>query len=86
MIEVKLGSDGLGDLDLFLATAGIKTANFDREQALIARTAFHRFSKGRHPAGLNLGDCYSYALAWLRDEALLYKGSDFIHKDIRPAL
>jgi ribonuclease VapC len=86
VIEVKLGSDGLGDLDLFLATAGIETVHFDREQALIARSAFHRFGKGRHPAGLNLGDCYSYALAWLRDEALLFKGSDFIHTDIRPAL
>ncbi|EDY38446.1 hypothetical protein CPCC7001_1325 [Cyanobium sp. PCC 7001] len=86
VIEVKLGPDGLDDLDLFLATAGVETVAFDHDQALIARAAFQRFGKGRHPAGLNLGDCCAYALARVREAPLLFKGRDFVHTDIRSAL
>jgi len=57
------------------ATAGI-------EQARAARTAFCRFGRGRHAAGLNYGDCFSYALASVRGEPLLYKGDDFSLTDI----
>jgi ribonuclease VapC len=49
---------------------------------LIAREAFRRFGKGRHKAGLNLGDCFSYALAKRTGEALLFKGNDFALTDI----
>ena len=45
-----------------------------------------RFGKGRHPAALNYGDCFSYALAKSRNEALLYKGNDFPKTDLTPAL
>ena len=55
---------------------------FDSDQALIARSAFHRFGKGRHPAGLNLGDCFSYALSRACDAPLLFKGQDFRHTDL----
>ena len=48
--------------------------------------AFRRYGKGRHRAGLNIGDCFSYALAKAMDLPLLFKGRDFIHTDIRPAL
>lgn len=82
VIEARIGSDGLRDLDLFLATAGIVIVPFDSDQALIARSAFHRFGKGRHPAGLNLGDCFSYALARACDAPLLFKGQDFRHTDL----
>jgi ribonuclease VapC len=81
-----LGSDRLDHLDLFLSTAAIETVSFDLEQVLTARNAFPRSGKGGHLAGLILGDCYSCALAWLRDKPLLFKGSDFCHKDIRRAL
>jgi len=56
------------------------------DQAHAARQAFHDFGKGRHPAGLNLGDCASYALARLRDLPLLFKGNDFPRTDLTAAV
>jgi ribonuclease VapC len=52
----------------------------------LARQAFLDFGKGRHPAGLNFGDCFSYALAKITGEPLLFKGEDFKQTDITPAL
>jgi len=77
VIESRLGADGLRDLDTFVERAGIEIAAVDLEQANVARRAFSRFGKGRHPAGLNYGDCFAYALATVRGEPLLYKGEDF---------
>ena len=54
------------------------------EQALVAREAYRDFGKGRHRAGLNLGDCFAYALARVTGEPLLFKGGDFGHTDIKP--
>lgn len=54
--------------------------------AEIAIDAFRRFGKGRHRAGLNIGDCFSYALAMAPGQTLLFKGNNFSHTDIRPAL
>ena len=54
----------------------------DDEQAYVARDAFRHYGKGRHPAGLNLGDCFAYALAKTLREPLLFKGVDFSHTDI----
>jgi ribonuclease VapC len=51
-------------------------------QAELARQAYRDFGKGRHKAGLNLGDCFAYALAKEMDEPLLFKGDDFRHTDI----
>lgn len=56
-------------------------------QARIAREAYRRYGKGRgHPAKLNFGDCFAYALATAFDEPLLFVGNDFVHTDVRPAL
>lgn len=56
------------------------------QQSMIARAAYRRFGRGTgHPADLNFGDCFSYALAKELDEPLLFKGEDFIHTDIEPA-
>jgi ribonuclease VapC len=56
------------------------------EQAAVARTAYRDFGKGSgHPAQLNFGDCFAYALATVTDRPLLFKGDDFVHTDIRPA-
>lgn len=55
-------------------------------QARIAREAYRDFGKGRHRAGLNFGDCFSYALAKERGEALLFKGDDFCHTDLEAGL
>ena len=54
-----------------------------REQAIVGREAFRKFGKGRHPAGLNFGDCFSYALAHITAEPLLCKGNDFRRTDIK---
>jgi ribonuclease VapC len=55
-------------------------------QARIAREAYRDFGKGRHRAGLNLGDCFAYALAKEKGETLLFTGDDFCHTDIEPAI
>ncbi|HEX5759031.1 MAG TPA: type II toxin-antitoxin system VapC family toxin [Thermoanaerobaculia bacterium] len=82
VVEARHGAEGLRDLDLFLAKASIEVVDVDVEQARVARTAFSRFGRGRHAAGLNYGDCFSYALASVRGEPLLYKGGDFSLTDI----
>lgn len=84
--EVRHGAEGIRELDLYLATAGIETLAVDRAQALLARDAFRRFGKGRHRAALNFGDCFSYALAKALDEPLLFKGGDFELTDITHAV
>ncbi|MCP9785157.1 type II toxin-antitoxin system VapC family toxin [Cyanobium sp. N5-Cardenillas] len=86
VLEARFGPDGQGDLDVFLAAAEIEVVSFDRNQAELARLAFRRFGKGRHRAGLNLGDCFSYALAKSLAAPLLYKGDDFIHTDLASAI
>jgi ribonuclease VapC len=71
--------------DEFLAGSRIGIAAITPELALSARDAFFVFGKGRHPAGLNFGDCFSYALARQLDAPLLFKGSDFSKTDVRIA-
>jgi ribonuclease VapC len=85
VLEGRRGDDAGSDLDLFLQRASIETVAFDQEQLLLARAAFRRFGKGRHPAGLNFGDCASYALAEWSGEPLLFKGTDFAATDVVPA-
>ena len=82
VIEARFGAEGVRDLDLFLSRAGVETLSVDAEQAQLARHAFSRFGKGRHPAGLNFGDCFSYALATSLSEPLLFKGRDFALTDV----
>ena len=86
VIESRFGPEGLRDLDLFIEQAGIEIAAVDTEQAYAARRAFSQFGKGRHEAGLNYGDCFSYALAKVLGESLLYKGEDFRQTDVTPAV
>ena len=87
VIESRYGPEGVRDLDLFLAAAGAAVIAVDADQAEVARRAFSRFGKGRHPAALNFGDCFSYALAVTRAEPLLFKkGADFDHTDVEPML
>ena len=79
------GADSWAALDALVARAGIQIVAQDAGLAAAARDAFLRFGKGRHPAGLNLGDCAAYALAKERDLPLLYKGNDFAQTDLRIA-
>jgi ribonuclease VapC len=82
IIESRYGSNGVRDLDLLIAKAAIVLEAVDAEQAHLARQAFRLYGKGRHPAALNFGDCFSYALARLSAEPLLFKGKDFSLTDI----
>ena len=85
IIESRYGADGVRDLDLFLERAGVELAPVDEEQARQARRAFTRYGKGRHPAALNFGDCFSYALSVTLGEPLLFKGDDFAQTDVSRA-
>jgi ribonuclease VapC len=78
----RYGLGGLRDLDLLIAEGGMDLVPVDGEQAHVARDAFERFGRGRHPAALNFGDCFSYALARTSEQALLFKGQDFAKTDI----
>jgi ribonuclease VapC len=82
VVEARHGAEGLRDLDHFISRAGIELVAVDVEQGMTARGAFGRFGKGRHPAGLNYGDCFAYALAIAKGEPLLFKGDDFTHTDV----
>lgn len=84
VIEVRKGAAGARELDLLLHEADVTSVPFTVEHLELARDAYRRFGKGRHPAGLNLGDCVSYALAEYAGEPLLFKGEDFVKTDIRP--
>ena len=86
VIERQTGPEVARQCDMFFRRAGIIIEPFTVEQAHIARQAFHDFGKGRHPAGLNFGDCFAYALAKITGEPLLFKGKDFKKTDIVPAL
>ena len=85
VIESKKGETGLALLDELLSLAQFEIVAFDDTQQRIARVAYRRYGKGRHPAGLNFGDCCAYALAKARNETLLFKGNDFNQTDITPA-
>jgi len=82
ILESRFGADGVRDLDLLIAKANVIQAPVDEEQAQLARRAFQKYGKGRHPAGLNFGDCFSYALAKALDLPLLFKGNDFSQTDV----
>lgn len=82
VIDSRFGEDGVRDLRLFLHEADVEIVPVDREQAEVARRAYQRFGKGRHPAGLNYGDCFVYALAKVRAAPLLIVGDDFAKTDL----
>ena len=87
-VVVEAQTEGRGNLqlDAFLRRAGLVIEPVTEEQAHLARQAYSDFGKGRHPARLNFGDCFSYALAKASGEALLFKGGDFSRTDIESAL
>jgi ribonuclease VapC len=83
IIESRLGDTGGREFDLWLQRASIEIVPVDLEQTEMARRGWRRFGKGRHPARLNYGDCFSYALAVTRDEPLLFKSNDFARTDVK---
>ncbi len=86
VIESRHGPAGGQKFDELVSTAKLMIEPVTAEQAGLARLAFRNFGKGRHAAGLNFGDCFSYALAQATGEPLLFKGNDFSKTDITPAI
>ncbi len=82
VLEARHGAEGVRLLDLLLESASVEVVAVDFTQARIARQAFANFGKGRHPARLNYGDCFSYALSRHLGEPLLCKGNDFSRTDL----
>ena len=82
VLEGRQGEAAGREFDLFVVRANLQVVPVDAEQADIARSAWRKYGKGRHPAGLNFGDCFAYALAKATGEPLLAKGTDFTLTDI----
>ena len=85
VLESRSGPGAGYELDAFLQEADIELESVTPQQAHAARRAWRRFGKGNHPAGLNFGDCFAYALAEAMREPILFKGGDFNLTDIEVA-
>ena len=85
VVEAKQGQSAAQDLRLLIDQIGAEVVPVDAAAASVATAAWQRFGKGRHPAALNFGDCFSYALAKISGASLLYKGDDFTQTDIARA-
>ncbi len=85
VLESRIGDAGGRNLDAFIAETPIELAPVTVEHAYAARRAWRRYGKGNHPAGLNFGDCFAYALAETTGEPLLFKGGDFALTDVEDA-
>jgi ribonuclease VapC len=86
VIEGRKRDAGRIDLERLLQQGAFEVVSVTPQQTQFAIDAFRRFGKGRHRAGLNIGDCFSYALAMATGDPLLFKGDDFSHTDVRSAL
>jgi ribonuclease VapC len=86
VVSSRKGPYGAMEFDLLLHRAEFEVVPFTADHFRLARDAYERYGKGRHPAGLNLGDCCAYALARHTGEALLFKGDDFTRTDVVPAV
>jgi ribonuclease VapC len=82
----RAGWAAVSEVDGLIQRFGVRIAELTVANARIVREAYLRFGKGIHPAGLNFGDCFAYALAKELDRPLLFKGDDFARTDIRPAI
>lgn len=82
VLESRQGESAGREFDLFLVRANLRVVPVDADQTEFARSGWRKYGKGRHPGGLNFGDCFSYALAKATGEPLLAKGKDFEITDI----
>ena len=85
VLEARGGAAAGHELDTFLQDAAIELTPVTVEHMDAARRAWRRFGKGNHPAALNLGDCFAYALAAVTGEPLLFKGEGFARTDVEVA-
>ncbi len=84
--EGRGGPPGAARLDALLDRIAPDVIPFTAEHAALARDAWRRYGKGRHPAGLNLGDCFAYALARATNQPLLFKSEDLALTDVKAAI
>lgn len=85
VVESRTGAAGGLDLDRLIERGQVRLEPVTPEQAHVARQAWRRFGRGNHPAALNYGDCFAYALAEVTQEPLLFKGNDFVLTDVAVA-
>ncbi len=85
VMHARFGDAGEREIDVLLQRLRIEVIPFSGEHAEIGRSAYRRYGKGRHPAGLNFGDCFAYALSKAMGEPLLFVGEDFRMTDIESA-
>jgi ribonuclease VapC len=86
ILDARIGREDSTELDEFIGNVGIEVEPVTVAQARVARQAYRTYGRGNHPAGLNFGDCFAYAVAKTTGFALLFKGDDFLQTDITPAL
>ena len=86
VIASQVGEAGLVDLELLLSRAEIRSLAFEANHLRWALHGWHHYGKGRHRAGLNVGDCFSYGLAMALDRPLLFKGDDFSQTNVTVAV
>lgn len=86
VVEARRGEPAGRELDLLLHRASVDAVSVTAEHVEVARRAWRRYGKGNHPAGLNFGDCFAYALAACSGERLLFVGDDFAQTDIPAAV
>ncbi|MDH3473414.1 MAG: type II toxin-antitoxin system VapC family toxin [Rhodospirillales bacterium] len=84
VLDSRVAGSSAEELDAFIAGSGLEVEPVTSAQAQIARDAYRAYGKGIHPAGLNFGDCFAYALAKAAGLPLLYKGRDFPKTDVKP--
>jgi ribonuclease VapC len=82
VVEARKGEVGGRELDLLLHQIGLECVPLTESHAEVARDAWRKFGRGRHPANLNIGDCCAYALARVSGESLLFRGDDFAKTDV----
>jgi ribonuclease VapC len=85
VVDLQTNAAGSRHFDVFVRRSRLTIEPVTEEQAHLARQAYFDYGKGRHPAGLNFGDCFAYALAKATGEPLLFKGNDFSKTDIAVA-
>lgn len=86
VLDRNLDPATVGRIEQLMQMLDIQIVDVTAEQAALSRTAYRRFGKGNHPAGLNFGDCFAYALARDTAQALLFVGEDFAQTDIAAAV
>jgi len=86
VVEGRVGAEGAQIVDELLDRFDVEVRPVDARMARTAISGWRRYGKGRHPAGLNFGDCFSYALAIELNEPLLFVGDDFARTDVESAL